>query len=252
MLRNYLQVAWRNLVKHKQFTVLNLLGLSTGLACVLLIYLWVTDELQVDKFNATDARLYQVVKTETDGSGTVVIGKNTQGLLANSLAAELPEVEYAVQMTRRPISSILSNGEKHLGVSPQFAGKDFFHVFSYPLVSGTTESVTGTTGIFISDALALKLFNTTDVAGKVVNWDYKDDNNTPYNGPYTITGVFKAPPANATLQFDVELLSWNSVKDICKDGGIFKKILTEGEKWENPKDLDEVFGKLLIRHILLE
>lgn len=50
-------------------------------------------------------------------------------------------------------------------------------------------------------------------------------------------------PPNATLQFDVELLSWTSVKDICKDGGIFKKILTEGEKWENPKDLDEVFVK---------
>ncbi|KAL2508223.1 Peptidyl-prolyl cis-trans isomerase FKBP65 [Forsythia ovata] len=50
-------------------------------------------------------------------------------------------------------------------------------------------------------------------------------------------------PPNATLQFDVELLSWVSVKDICKDGGIFKKILSEGEKWENPKDLDEVFVK---------
>uniref|UniRef100_A0A5B7AJZ2 peptidylprolyl isomerase n=1 Tax=Davidia involucrata TaxID=16924 RepID=A0A5B7AJZ2_DAVIN len=50
-------------------------------------------------------------------------------------------------------------------------------------------------------------------------------------------------PPNATLQFDVELLSWASVKDICKDGGIFKKILKEGEKWENPKDLDEVLVK---------
>ncbi|KAJ8477665.1 hypothetical protein OPV22_021392 [Ensete ventricosum] len=50
-------------------------------------------------------------------------------------------------------------------------------------------------------------------------------------------------PPNATLQFDVELLSWCSVKDICKDGGIFKKILKEGEKWENPKDLDEVLVK---------
>ncbi|GKV18044.1 hypothetical protein SLEP1_g28474 [Rubroshorea leprosula] len=50
-------------------------------------------------------------------------------------------------------------------------------------------------------------------------------------------------PPNATLQFDVELLSWTSVKDICKDGGIFKKILVEGEKWENPEDLDEVFVK---------
>ncbi|KAB1225581.1 Peptidyl-prolyl cis-trans isomerase FKBP62 [Morella rubra] len=50
-------------------------------------------------------------------------------------------------------------------------------------------------------------------------------------------------PPNSTLQFDVELLSWSSVKDICKDGGIFKKIIKEGEKWENPKDLDEVFVK---------
>ncbi|KAG7025435.1 Peptidyl-prolyl cis-trans isomerase FKBP62 [Cucurbita argyrosperma subsp. argyrosperma] len=52
-------------------------------------------------------------------------------------------------------------------------------------------------------------------------------------------------PPSATLQFDVELLSWTSVKDICKDGGIFKKILTEGQKWENPKDLDEVLGKCI-------
>ncbi|KAM0839089.1 hypothetical protein ACQ4PT_060549 [Festuca glaucescens] len=51
----------------------------------------------------------------------------------------------------------------------------------------------------------------------------------------------KIPP-NATLLFDVELLSWASVKDICKDGGIFKKVLAEGQKWENPKDLDEVLG----------
>ncbi|KAJ4841871.1 Peptidyl-prolyl cis-trans isomerase fkbp65 [Turnera subulata] len=50
-------------------------------------------------------------------------------------------------------------------------------------------------------------------------------------------------PPDATLQFDVELLSWSSVKDICKDGGIFKKVLVEGEKWDNPKDLDEVFVK---------
>lgn len=52
-------------------------------------------------------------------------------------------------------------------------------------------------------------------------------------------------PPNATLQFDVELLAWASVKDICKDGGIFKKIVKEGEKWENPKDLDEVYGEIL-------
>ncbi len=53
-------------------------------------------------------------------------------------------------------------------------------------------------------------------------------------------------PPNATLQFDVELISWESVKDICKDGGILKKVLAEGTKWENPRDRDEVFGTVFM------
>ena len=93
MLKNYFKIAWRNFIRDKQFSALNLLGLSTGLACVLLIYLWVNDELSIDKFNSNDSRLYQVLKKNKDGTGNIRVGENTQGLLALSMAMELPEVE---------------------------------------------------------------------------------------------------------------------------------------------------------------
>ncbi|HMH21509.1 MAG TPA: hypothetical protein VK563_07030 [Puia sp.] len=71
MFRNNLRIAWRNLVKDRQFTFLNLIGLSTGLACTFLIYLWVSDEFGVDRFNANDSRLYQAMKTFPGGDGSI-------------------------------------------------------------------------------------------------------------------------------------------------------------------------------------
>src|SRR5258708_5832039 len=96
MLKNYFKIAWRSLVKTRQSTILNLAGLSTGLACTLLIYLWVSNERGIDKFNANDSRLYLVIKNSPNADGTVFTSQNTQGLLAESMAKDLPEVEYAV------------------------------------------------------------------------------------------------------------------------------------------------------------
>src|SRR5690349_3719622 len=94
MLRNYFKIAWRNLIKDRQFTFLNLLGLSTGLACALLIWLWINDELSMDKYNDNDRQLYQVMQN-IKHDGEIETTPNTAGLLANALAAEMPEVEHA-------------------------------------------------------------------------------------------------------------------------------------------------------------
>src|SRR5690348_12960939 len=93
--KNHFKLAWRNLVRNRQFTFLNLLGLSTGLTCAILIYLWVSDELNVNKFAKNDSRVYQVMQPSTDANGAI---ESTPGLLAAALSKEMPEVEYATSV----------------------------------------------------------------------------------------------------------------------------------------------------------
>ena len=108
MFKNYFKIAWRNLLKDKQFSFLNLLGLSTGIACALLIWLWVSDELSIDKFNKNDGRLYQVMKTAPTGDGAIVTYPSSPGLLAQSMAKELPEVALATAVRPGYGAGILS------------------------------------------------------------------------------------------------------------------------------------------------
>lgn len=200
MVRNYIKIAWRNLVRDKQFSLLNLLGLSTGLACAFMIYLWVNDELHVDKFNKNDSRLYAVMKTSPNGDGTIGMYGSTQGLLAKSMAEQLPEVQYAVAV-REEGMSVASTGDKHVKVKTQFTESDFFNIFSYSIIEGSKKNAfKDKNGVLLSENLALKLFNTTkNLIGKRIDWSGQKE----FEGPYTIAGVYANPVANATDQFDM-------------------------------------------------
>ena len=199
MFRNNLKIAWRNLIRDRQFSFLNLFGLSTGLACVFLIYLWVSDELQVDKFNEQDDQLYQVIKTAPNATGGVDTYESTQGMLAKSMAADLPEVQNTVAVRPQSIG-ILSVDDKRIKVKSQFVGRDFFRIFSYPILEGSADAFFANKhAVMISENLALKLFKgTTTLIGKTILWD-----RDAFTGPYTIGGIFKSPPVNASDQFDM-------------------------------------------------
>lgn len=203
MIRHLLTLTFRNFARYKTSFLVNLTSLSVGLACVLLVYLWVADELKVDKFFQNDARLYQVMNNMTFSQDIQTIDV-TPVPLAPALAEDLPEVEYAVAVNDffswGSREGILSNGENHFKAKGAHAGKDYFQVFSYPLLAGSKESVlTDKTSIVLSDRMAAMLFGNADASiGQTLEWDHPD-----FEGPFQVSGVFQAPPASATAQFDV-------------------------------------------------
>ncbi|MGV8093718.1 MAG: ABC transporter permease [Mangrovibacterium sp.] len=137
MLKHNLLLIFRNFKRNKSSFVINLIGLSTGLACALLIYLWVNDELSIDKFNEKDRQLFQVLRNVPNGDGSIDTHETTPVLLAQTMKEELPEVEYAVSVIPHwNETGILSAGDKHIRALPMWVSEDYFNVFSYRLIQG--------------------------------------------------------------------------------------------------------------------
>src|SRR5580693_4808791 len=152
MFKNYFKSITRRLTRDRQSTLLNLIGLSSGLACALLIFLWVSDERSVDKFNEKDSRLYLVLQHATNGDGTISVFESTQGLLAQSMKESLPEVEDAVPIRVEGDPGVVSYGDKNIKAKMEFADKDFFNLFSYRLLIGNKADPLGDkSGVLISD-----------------------------------------------------------------------------------------------------
>ena len=207
MIKNYFKIAWRNLIRDRQFTFLNLIGLSTGLACALLILLWVNDERSVDRFHEKDDRLYQVMQNNPEGDGSLHTDGHTPGLLAESLKNEMPEVEDAavVAYPFDRTNGILSVGDKKIKATELYVSRNFFDVFSYYIIGGNKgEVLAGKYNVLLSEETALKLFNTTEnITGKTIAWDRGTDYEGKVSGSYIVSGIFKKPPSNSTAQFDL-------------------------------------------------
>ncbi len=196
-------LAYRTFKRYKGSFLINLTGLASGLTCVLLIYLWVGDELKVDKFHEKDSRLYTVMHNLQLPNG-IFTRDGTPSPLAEALMAEMPEVEYATSLNSFMDwfsgPGLLSKGDNHLKAQGLFASRHFLDVFSYPLIEGESGRVwTDKNSILISESLAEKLFGTPrNNAGKTVLW-----NHVMFKGPFQVAGVFKNLPAQSTARFDV-------------------------------------------------
>jgi predicted permease len=200
MFKTNLKIAWRNLLKDKQFTILNVLGLSAGLACALLIFLWVSDELSYDKFFANDDRLYKLMERRNN-NGDIFYSEESSGRLSDAVKQTVPGVEYAAAVAPPGWfpQNTLSSNEKNIKANGQYAEKDYFNIFSFPLIDGNRNDVlANNNSIVLSDELAIKLFGTTsNVIGKAVSFDH--------DTTFFVSGVFKKMPVNSSQQFDFVL-----------------------------------------------
>lgn len=197
MLRHNILLIYRNFKRFKTTFLINLIGLSTGLACTLLIYLWVTDELRMDKFHDKDSRLFKLMEHQQH-SGSIRVTDSTPWLLAEALEDEVPEVEFSVVATPTYwfAGQTLSVGNNPVKANGKYASKDFFHVFSYELIQGSIDgALADKSSIVISRELAVKLFGgTEDVIGKTVM--YQQDQ------IFKVSAIFENLPGNSSEYFD--------------------------------------------------
>ncbi len=201
MFRHNFIISLRNFSRNRSSFIINVLGLSTGLACALLVFLWVNDEKHLNAFNAQDAQLYEIMENHSSAAG-IKTGQGTQGLLAAALASELPEVEHAVTVVPPEwfhSKGAISFGDQRLKASPQFVSKDFFKVFTCKMLQGSEDNpLPDIHSVMISEALAKKLFHTTsNVVGKTITWSHQ------ISGDFHVTGIFEGLPSNALDPFDI-------------------------------------------------
>ena len=193
MLKNYFLVALRNFTRHQFYSFINIIGLSTGLACSLFIYLWVSDEINVDKFHTNINRLYQVF-VNIKGDGNVITWENTPGPLAEELSSNFPEVTHITQVYNEG-EHLFQVGEQGFMEYGYYSQSEFFHLFSFPILSGDAQDpLSDISSVAISERLAKKLFGDADPIGQTITVRKQYEQK--------VTAVFADITPNSTLQFD--------------------------------------------------
>ena len=192
-----LLLIFRNARRFKGVFTINLVGLTSGLACAMLIYLWVKDEVSVDAFYKNSDRLFYAWEHRKKADG-IWTSRNTNGPLAKALSDEVPEVELAC-VTTRPGTFSLLVGQQEIKTAGRYAGTEFFELFSLPMVEGKAEDVLkDMKSIVISRTLAITFFGDANAAlNKMIEVDHDEQ--------FMVSGVFDDMPQQASERFEFVL-----------------------------------------------
>jgi putative ABC transport system permease protein len=195
MIQNYLKIAWRNLLKHKSFSLINILGLSIGIAACLIIFLYVHNELTFDLYNVKADRIARVTTTIHAPESDVVVA-TSPAPLANALKREYPEVESTVRLEQSP-QVVKFNNDVFKEEAFYKADPSIFSIFSFEFIEGSAgNALQNPRSIVISETITKKYFGTGSALGKTMICN--GDN-------LLVTGIVRNRPPNSDIQIDALL-----------------------------------------------
>ena len=232
MLKNYFTIAWRNLVKNKAFTAINIAGLAIGTATCLVIMLFVQDELSFDRFNEKADQIVRVVFRGTM-NGEKMKESGLGAPVAPTLRSDYPEVLDATRLLQYGSPKIVVGDKTFKDANFAYVDSNFFNVFTLPLIKGDAKTaLVEPYNVVITQAISEKYFGKADPIGKILN--FKDAHQL-----YKITGVIKEVPVNSHFHFDI-FGSMASVPDARNNswlsGSYFTYLVLQ--KNDDPKKLE--------------
>lgn len=213
MIRNFLLVATRFFFRQRFYSLMNVVGLSSGLACALFIFLWVRDEWKMDSFHPDGDRIFRIVSNMDFGNKEIVTWTITPGPLAEDIRDNSTRVEMVVR-TMDNGASLFQVSEKSFLERGLFADPDFFKLFNYPIVKGINTPVNDKSSVAISERLSKNLFGDEDPIGKVVRVNKQYD--------LQVKAVFADVTPQSTLRFEFILPM-----------EIYKEQRGDGFNWRN-------------------
>ncbi|MFH1942965.1 MAG: ABC transporter permease [bacterium] len=196
MFKNYLKTALRNLKRNVVYSFINVVGLAIGMACCIVIMLFVMDELSWDRFHKNADRIFRITAT-TDVQGREVSYATTNPELSTYIVEEIPEVANAVRIVAHSGFTMSQEG-KNFTINPIYADPSLFEIFTFPLIRGDVHTVLNDpNGAVISEGLAERLFGADDPMGQIISIYSLTDKYDLH-----ITGIMKDVPKNSHFWFE--------------------------------------------------
>ena len=200
MFRNYLKIAWRNLIKNKVYSAINVLGLTTGMAVAMLIGLWIWDEVTYDRSFANHKQLAQVMTTNIGDDGTSSTMPNVCRPIAGELRSKYGSDFKNIAMATWAWGHALAVGDKIISAHGPWVEDNFPMMFSLNMLKGNINALTDPSSIILSASMTKTLFGDAVAMGKIIRLDNKDN--------YKVAGIFQDFPDNSTLYDAKYFLPW--------------------------------------------